>query len=97
MIQIDNLNTNSAQEILKASIPNKVIDSFNSVYNINESIIHSYQENGYVKLEKVLEGETLVFANNTISAAVYLRKIKDKRTLQEKSEYESVCERKSGL
>jgi len=88
LVYIDNLNNIAAQEILNSPVPNTVLDSFNMLYKVDESIVQSYKKNGFVKLEKVLEAETLTFANKTISAAVFLRKLMDERTLQQKSEYE---------
>jgi ectoine hydroxylase-related dioxygenase (phytanoyl-CoA dioxygenase family) len=88
MANIDNINKDLAQEILNQSIPDKIIEAYNKSYHVEWNEIEFYEKNGFVKLEKVLQDEALDFANRNISAAVYLRKEQDKRTLQEKSEYE---------
>ena len=88
MLKIDNLNKERSQEILNQSLPEYILEAYNESYNVEQNKIEYYRENGFVKLEQVLQGEALDYANRNISAAVYLRKEKDKRTLQEKSEYE---------
>jgi hypothetical protein len=88
LVQINNLNKNFAQELLNNPVPNDILDLFNADYRIDKKIIQSYRKNGFVKLENILEGNALEFSNKIVSAAVFLRKEQDKRTLQEKSEYE---------
>lgn len=88
MIQIDNLNNKRAQKILSRLVPDSVIKSFNEIYQLEKKQIDYYYKNGFINLENVLQGEALAFANENVSAAVYLRKEQDKRTFQEKSEYE---------
>ncbi|MCK5033562.1 MAG: phytanoyl-CoA dioxygenase family protein [Calditrichia bacterium] len=88
MTHINGINKDSAQKILNQSVPGDVLETYNQFYNIEENKIESYQKNGFIKLEKVLEVEALSYTNKLISAAVFLRKEQDKRSLQEKSEYE---------
>ena len=88
MLKIDNLNNEESKKILSRLIPHDVIATFEEIYNIKSDKISTYYRDGFVKVENVLSGKALQYANEVISAAVYLRKEEDKRTLQQKSEYE---------
>lgn len=88
MAHINGINKDSAEEILNQSLPDNVLETYNQFYHVEQNKIESYREKGFVKLEKVLEGEALNYTNKLISAAVFLRKKQDKRTLEEKTEYE---------
>ncbi len=78
----------TALEILNSTTPDKVKEAYGEEYELNTELIESYQKNGFVKIQRVLTGEALIYARKIIRAAVYLRKEHDKRALAEKSEYE---------
>jgi ectoine hydroxylase-related dioxygenase (phytanoyl-CoA dioxygenase family) len=88
LLKIDNLNKDTAEATLQDSVTESINKSFNDIYEVDTNKIDFYLQNGFVKIENILSGQTLNFSNKIISAAVYLRKEQDKRTLQEKSEYE---------
>ena len=78
----------AAHKTLFEKLPKEVIEAFNTPYNITALQIEEYQQNGFIKLAKVLEGEALDYANKIITEAVNARTEHDKRTLSEKSDYE---------
>lgn len=88
MAIIEGINRDNALEILKTPTPEHIKKAYNTPYKISESQIHNYRENGFIRLEKVLDGEPLAYAKKVFEAAVFIRKEEDERTLAEKSQYE---------
>lgn len=88
MVKIAGMDKNKAEEILQAKTPAEVLEFYNSPYSIQDEEIRFYEKNGYVKLKKVIEEPALKYLREFITAAVYIRKKKDRRRLAEKTEYE---------
>lgn len=88
MIKIEGLTESSAKEILSSDISPSLKNYLNQHLEITESQIEFYQQNGFVKIEKVIEPEFLPELKKIIEAAVLIRKGKDERDLREKSQYE---------
>ena len=77
MVQIDQLNSDKATEIINQSLPKNIEMAYKESYLLDSSKIEKYQINGFVKIEKLLTGEALKISNKILSAAVYLRKKQD--------------------
>lgn len=88
MINFPEMNHEIAETILMKNVTESVKEFYDTPYQISEDLIKFYQTNGFVKIEKVLSGESLEFTKRLTEASVLLRKEHDKRTLAEKSEYE---------
>lgn len=88
MLTIEGIDHQLAKEILQAPTPREILDFYQEPYSLSGEQIQFYRENGFIKLEQVLNGKYLDYARKVISAAVLLRKEHDKRTLAEKSQYE---------
>lgn len=88
MIKIEGLTESSAKEILSSYVSSSLKDYLNQPLEIHESQIEFYQQNGFVKIENVIEPEFLPELKKIIEAAVLIRKGKDERELKEKSQYE---------
>ncbi|MBU2491423.1 MAG: phytanoyl-CoA dioxygenase family protein [Bacteroidetes bacterium] len=74
--------------ILFEKTPESILEFYNTPYKLNDVQIIEYQKNGFIKLPNVLEGEALNYSRKIITAAVNARTGHDKRTLNEKSQYE---------
>lgn len=88
MIKIEGLTESSAKEILSSDISPSLKNYLNQPLRIAESQIEFYQQNGFVKIENVIEPEFLPELKQIIEAAVLIRKGKDERELKDKSQYE---------
>jgi len=87
-VPISHISLKEARDILNSQTPAEFLDYYNSPYNISKDDYHFYQQNGYIKLKKVLEDDILEYARKVFGSAVLLRKESDKRALAEKSQYE---------
>jgi ectoine hydroxylase-related dioxygenase (phytanoyl-CoA dioxygenase family) len=88
MVEFDDLNHDSALNILNGKTPESILEYYNESYNVPQDKIDFYKKNGFVVLKKVLNGFPLSHAKKVIRSAVLLRKESDKRTLAEKTPYE---------
>ncbi|WP_337873244.1 phytanoyl-CoA dioxygenase family protein [Ignavibacterium sp.] len=88
MIKIEGLTESSAKEILNSEISHSLKDYLNQPLEITENQIEFYQQNGFVKIENVIEPEFLPELKKIVEAAVLIRKGKDERNLKDKSQYE---------
>ena len=88
MLTIEGIDHQQAKEILHAPTPKEILNFYQEPYPLSKNQIQFYRENGFIKLERVLNGKYLDYARKVIGAAVLLRKEHDKRTLAEKSQYE---------
>jgi len=88
MIAFEGITNDTALKILNDPTPEKVLENYNSPYQLGKEQINSYKENGFISLKNVLTGEALSHTRKVIEAAVHIKKEKDKRTLSEKSQYE---------
>lgn len=88
MIKFDGLTHENARDILQNPTPQEILEFYNTPYHLTNEQIEYYQENGFVKVTGVLQGDALAYARKVIQAAVLLRKEHDKRALAEKSQYE---------
>lgn len=88
MIAFEGITNETALKILNDPTPEKVLEIYNSTYNLSKEQINSYKKNGFISLKNVLTNEALSYTRKVMEAAVHLRKEKDKRTLSEKSQYE---------
>jgi len=88
MTLFDVLNHDEALDLLKSPTPGSVFEMYNTPYELEQHQIRAYQQDGFIKLERILSGDALTYARNVISAAVAIRKEHDKRALAEKSQYE---------
>lgn len=88
MIKIDSLSEQEASKILNSDISSGLNSYFNTMIQIAESDMVAYQKNGFVTIEKVVGEEFIDEVRNIITAAVLLRKGKDRRELKDKSQYE---------
>lgn len=88
MVQFDDLNHDSALNVLNSKTPESILEYYNKPYVVPEAKINFYVENGFVVLKNILNGFPLSHTKNIIRAAVLLKKEEDKRTLTEKTPYE---------
>ncbi|MBL1215655.1 MAG: phytanoyl-CoA dioxygenase family protein [Ignavibacteriae bacterium] len=88
MIKFENLTKDKAKKLLHSHLPESVSEFLEKPYTLSEKQIQYYQENGFVKLESVIEEDKLSIIRQVIQSSVLLRKESDKRTLSEKSKYE---------
>lgn len=88
MIQFGALTINEASDILKNPADDRLRDFFSSNYKLSESQISDYNDNGFIKIENVVEPEFLDQIRKIIQGSVLVRKGKDERELKEKSKYE---------
>ena len=88
MFEISGISIQQAQQNLFAAIPQEFKSIFNRAIPVSENQKQEYKNNGFIKIEKVIEGEVLHYARNVIASAVLKRKESDIRTLAEKSQYE---------
>jgi ectoine hydroxylase-related dioxygenase (phytanoyl-CoA dioxygenase family) len=88
MIQLDGLTFEEAKDILKTSAGPVLKDFYNSHYDLPEGKINEYSENGFVKVENLVDNEFLPQIKKIIQSAVLLRKGKDERELKDKTQYE---------
>ena len=88
MIKINDLTEKEAEEILHSEVSNSLKDFLNSKKVISDKIISEYADQGFVKVENVIEKEFLNEVRKIIQSAVVVRKGKDERKLKDKSQYE---------
>jgi hypothetical protein len=88
MVEFNDLNHESAINILKSKTPESILAYYDEPYNVPQDKINFYRENGFVVLKKVLNGFPLSHTQKVIRAAVLLKKESDKRELAEKTPYE---------
>ncbi|MGB8319947.1 MAG: phytanoyl-CoA dioxygenase family protein [Ignavibacteriaceae bacterium] len=88
MVTFEGITNETALRILTDPLPDDILESYNSLYQINSNQINCFKKNGFISLKNVLGGEALIFTLKIIEAAVLIGKEKDKRTLSEKSKYE---------
>lgn len=88
MAKIPGMNREKAEQILSRKTPDFAARKYNEEFVIHEEQINYYRKNGFIKIEKVFEGETLQFIKEIVEAAVYLRKESDERELKDKSAYQ---------
>jgi len=86
--RVDHLNREEALDIIHSPSPNEILEFYNEPYPITSAQQQFYATNGYIKLEKLLNGFALNYAREVISAAVLIRKEHDRRKLVEKSQYD---------
>ncbi len=83
----NNLTEDSALKILQKKSSSTLIDFYNMPYHLSEDKILHYQENGFVKLENVVDDKVLNEISDFIASVVYLRKGKDALNLSSRSQY----------
>lgn len=88
MSKIPGINKQKAEEILNLTTPDYVVEKYSEIFVLENSAIEYYRKNGFVKVEKVFEGDVLKFIRSIIEAAVFLRKESDERELKDKSLYQ---------
>ena len=88
MLKFENLNKEDAEKLLHSDLPEELIHYLAKPYPLTKEQINFYQENGFIKLEKVIEDDKLPIIRKVIQSSVLIRKESDKRTLAEKSNYE---------
>jgi ectoine hydroxylase-related dioxygenase (phytanoyl-CoA dioxygenase family) len=88
MIQFDSLTFNTATNILKTSADNKLKDFYAKPYNLSSDKIIKYNEDGFVKIEKVIDPEFIHQIKKIVQSSVLIRKGKDERELRDKTQYE---------
>lgn len=88
MVRIDGLTESSALEILNSDISDSLKQFLNTPKELSIEQITFYQNNGFVKVENVIEENYLTELRRIIEAAVFIRKGKDERELKQKSQYE---------
>lgn len=88
MIKIVGLTESLAKEILSSDISPSLKDYLNQPLEITENQTEFYQQNGFVKIENVVEPEFLPELKKIIEAAVLIRKGNDEREIKDKSQYE---------
>jgi hypothetical protein len=88
MVQFDDLNHESALNVLKSKTPDSILEYYNQPYIVPEEKIKFYEENGFVVLKKVLNGFPLSHTKKIIRAAVLLKKETDERKFADKTPYE---------
>lgn len=74
--------------VLFEETPSDIKQAYNTPYNLSSIQLEEYTENGFIKLNKVLEGNALKYAGKVIGEAVKARTEPDKRKLEEKSQFE---------
>ncbi|MFO7523860.1 MAG: phytanoyl-CoA dioxygenase family protein [Ignavibacteriaceae bacterium] len=88
MFKINGLTESDALEILNTKTENSIVQYYNSQYPVTEEHINYFTENGFVKVENVVDEEFIEKIRKVIQSAVLIRKGKDARELKEKSQYE---------
>ncbi|MFN3694765.1 MAG: phytanoyl-CoA dioxygenase family protein, partial [Ignavibacterium sp.] len=88
MVKIEGLNESTALEILHTQISDSLRIFLNQHLDIGDDKIKFYHNNGFVRIENVVEEEYLPELRRIIEAAVLIRKGKDERELKQKSQYE---------
>ncbi|MEP0861425.1 MAG: phytanoyl-CoA dioxygenase family protein [Ignavibacterium sp.] len=88
MVRIEGLTESSAIEILNSDISDSLKQFLNTPKELYKEQINFYHNNGYVKIENVVEENYLTELRRIIEAAVFIRKGKDERDLKQKSQYE---------
>jgi len=88
MIKFEGIDEKTALRILNSEISTSLKNFLNQILEINEEQIKFYQQNGFIKIENVLEEEFVLEVKKIIESAVFIRKGKDERELKEKSRYE---------
>lgn len=88
MVRIEGLTESSAFEILNSEISDSLKQFLNTPKELSKEQINFYHNNGYVKIENVVEENYLTELRRIIEAAVFMRKGKDERDLKQKSQYE---------
>lgn len=73
---------------LNSETPDEIKKFYNSSFEITNSQVRQYQQNGFIKLKNVVLSEHLNYIKRIIEASVFLRKESDKITFAEKSNYE---------
>ena len=80
--------SSTANDLLYAPLPGEVRDDLDRPYPVTDEQQQFYQENGFVKVEGILQGETLAYSRRLIGAAVAKYTEDDDRLLEDKSQYE---------
>jgi ectoine hydroxylase-related dioxygenase (phytanoyl-CoA dioxygenase family) len=88
MIKFNGLSLNDAQIILNSKITSSLKGFLDSPLNVKSEQVDSFADNGFVKIENVIDSEFLPEVRKIIQASVLLRKGKDDRELKDKSQYE---------
>lgn len=88
MLRIEGLTESSALNVLNSDISDSLKKFLNKQKEILQEEIIFYNNNGFVKIEGVVEEEFLPELKRIIEAAVFIRKGKDARELKQKSQYE---------
>lgn len=88
MVKIEGLTESTALEILHSEISETLKNFLNQSFHISDDKINFYHNNGFIKIENVVEEEYLPELRRIIEAAVFIRKGKDERELKQKSQYE---------
>lgn len=88
MLRIEGLTESSALNVLNSDITDSLKKFLNKQKEILQEEIIFYNNNGFVKIEGVVEEEFLPELKRIIEAAVFIRKGKDARELKQKSQYE---------
>jgi ectoine hydroxylase-related dioxygenase (phytanoyl-CoA dioxygenase family) len=88
MIQFNDLTFEVAKDILKTPSNPRLNNFYDSQIKLSEDQIKGFTENGFVKIEKVVQPEFLPQIKKIIQSSVLIRKGKDERELKDKSQYE---------
>jgi len=88
MIQFDDLTLEEAKGILKTPSNAELHNFYDTQIKISEVQINGFNEDGFVKIEKVVHPEFLPQIKKIIQSSVLIRKGKDERELKDKSQYE---------
>jgi ectoine hydroxylase-related dioxygenase (phytanoyl-CoA dioxygenase family) len=88
MKEIGGITHKDAEEILKGETPREILEYYNTPYAVSQEQIDFYNENGFIIVKGVLNGEPLKHVKKIMESAVLIRKKEDQRTLAQKSEYE---------
>ena len=88
LVKISDIDRNTALELVNSDTPDDMRVLLDTPYPVDQQMAMQYQENGFIRTEKVLPDPLLGYVRGVIGAAVLLRKESDKRLLAEKSRYE---------
>lgn len=88
MIQFNGLTLEEAKDILNTPANPALKDFYGSHIKLSDDQIKEYTQNGFIKIEKVVELEFLPQIKKIIQSSVLIRKGKDERELKDKTQYE---------
>lgn len=88
MVKINSMAESEFHDILNSEISAYLKKHFDSRLMLSKEKINFYSDNGFVKIEKLINPEFLEEVRKIIQAAVVVRKGKDERELKDKSQYE---------